>query len=159
MKRIISIILVLVLSLSSLCACGGKGTSLTRANYKDYIYFNIREQYIKKSVDVGHWGSQTRNTDLYFTVWSNGTSSNFNYNNVKIKLRIYGSYGIADLKSISDSPDEMKTFEIFVELSPNISGQTPYGIDSQKISGNGKAIVRCEFQYEVVSISGTVTPA
>lgn len=161
MKRAISILLVLVMCLSmSIClnGCAG-GTKLSLSNYKTYMSINIHDKYISKGVQVGYWGNQTRNTHLYFEVLSSGESANHNYNNVKIKIRIYGSYGLADLKSISDSPDETKSFEIFVTLEPNISGLTVGGVDSQKISGDGKAIVSCNFQYEVVSISGTVTPA
>lgn len=158
MKKTVSVLLVLVICMS-ICACGSGGTSLTLTNYKEYFNFTIDDMYQTRSVDIGHWGTWSRNTDLYFKVWSRGASSNFNYNNVKIKVRIYGSYGLADLKSISDSPSETRNFEIIVELSPNISGLAAGGVESQRISGNGKAIVTCNYQYEIVSISGTITPA
>ena len=161
MKKSISALFALILTLSlclNLTACTGS-QKLTLVNYKDYLSFNISDNYTSQSVDVGHWGSQSRKTALSFTVWSNGVSSNFNYNNVTIKVRIYGTYGIADLRSISDSPDSYENFELFVNLNPNISGATLGGVETEKISGNGKAIVSCDYSYEIVSISGTVSPA
>ena len=160
MKKAISILLVFIMTLSicmSLTACGG--TKLTLDNYENYLTLDVSISYKQKSVSVGYWGMRDRTTHICGSVSSQGVSQNFNYNDVKIKVRIYGTYGLTTLASTTYDAKSYHEFETFVEISPNISGTTPEQIEGEKISGNGQAIVDVSYEYEIVSISGTITPA
>lgn len=160
MKKVISILLVFIMTLSmcmSLTACGG--TKLTLENYENYLTLDVGVSRHYEDISVGYWGTQSRTTYIYGWAQSQGASPNFNYNDVKIKVRIYGTYGLTTLASIDTEAKSYQEFETFVELSPNVSGTTPEKITGENISGNGQAIVDYDYKYEIVSISGTITPA
>lgn len=157
MKKTISLIIIIVMCLS-LCACS-TGERLDLNNYTQYLSITTVTHNDSEAVRVGAIPNVSRTVALRPSVKVEGVSSNFNYNNVKIKVRIYGSYGTTDLVSYSQDADagSMKKFDILLELSPNIAGS---GYISETIYAPlGKAIVDCDYDYEIVSISGTVKPA
>lgn len=161
MKKAISILLVFVLTLG-LCACGSSQSNqieLTKENYTNYLTLRVGDRYNSQSVSVGYFGTQLRDTALFFSAESIAASTNFNYNDVVIKIRVYGTYGTATLASMTDTPEKTETFEIMMEIRPNISGNTAEIVYSDKILGGGYAIVDCTYKYEIVSISGNLTPA
>lgn len=164
MKKAISILLVLVMSLS-MCGCAGGSKSgeikLTLDNYEQYLKFNAC--YVdtgSKNVSVGHWGVISRPYKLIANLNVQGTSTNFNYNDIKITILCSGSYGTTTLASVSGDADEgsYKTFNQTVVLTTDISGAGRLYPDLVTAPG-GKAIVDVVSECKVIGISGTVTPA
>ena len=159
MKKALSLILALVMCLS-LCACGGSSkVTLDLNNYQQYISVSPTNSEITKGVTVGQYPNISRNTALRLSVVAEGVSTNFNYNDVIIKVRFYSSYGTTDLVSYSKAADAgtKQNFDIVLELSPNIAGS---GDVVELINApSNKALVEIDCKYQIISISGTVTPA
>ena len=163
MKKALSLILALALCLS-MCACaGGKSNEieLTLDNYMQYL--KIVSSYVGKgttNVTAGYWGTVSRTTKLYANLKVEGTSTNFNYNNVKITFLCSGSYGTTTLASVGGDADKgsFQTFNQTVELTTDISGAGSLYPDLVAAPG-GKAIVEVISECKVIAVSGTVTPA
>ena len=164
MKKAISIIVMLIICLN-MCACAGIAKSneieLTLDNYQQYLKFiNCHCDKRTQTVSVGHYGNIARPYALFGRFVVEGTSTNFNYNNVKITIQCSGSYGTTTLASVSGDADKgsYQTFNQTVVLTTDISGAGKLFPDLVTAPG-GKAIVEVVSECKVVAISGTVTPA
>ena len=171
MKKLIALILALILCLS-LCACGGKETKLTLENYTQYITL---ETACSLSDDIRVADTELPGTGGVVTFYMGdtitpmvkiiGASSNFNYNNVKVKVRFSGTYyGYVfrnpDGWHIDVDPVGEKTFEYVLEATANIGG------NSEKVKGSyilpeGMLSDRdlLSFTVEVIEVSGTISEA
>ena len=165
MKKMISILLGLAICLS-MCFCfpgcgKGKEIKLTLDNYKEYLNIERCSVYEEtKGVPVGYFGTLERCYQLSCGVKTTGASTNFNFNNVKIKVRCHGTYGTNTLVSASLTADSgsIKSFDEIIEVSTNIAGSCSFG-ETLVSAPAGKAIVEVRADCEIVGISGTVTPA
>lgn len=174
MKRILSVVLCVLFIGLTFCACGGKETPLTVENYKDYLNVEINvstslsaDDNVLASGAILKDGSRfvgSAFTKLRYWGEVSGASSNFNYKDVKIKARIFGTYEgmknmkdypFSDYQSIGDIP-----FEYEAEISTNISGsgklETVY-VDIPDDVCTDDSLINSDF--EIIEISGTVSPA
>ena len=174
MKRIISILLCVLFIGLTFCACGSKETQLTVDNYKDYLNVDIKVSVSGSADDSvlasgailkdGSRFSGSAFTKLAYWGEVSGASSNFNYNDVKIKVKISGTYEgmknmkdypFTDYQSIGDVP-----FEYEAEISTDISGsgklETVYVDIPDDVCTDGNLI---KSEVEIIEISGTVSPA
>ena len=163
MKKAISIMLVLAICLG-MCACGADTKSneieLTLDNYKQYLDVKrVEIDDISKNVQVGQYTAY-KCYQLGGVINIAGSTTNFNYNNVKVIVRFSGTYGTGKLETLSPKADEgsITNFNEVVELTLNISGNG--FINSPLITApNGKALVEINGSGEIIGISGTVSPA
>lgn len=179
MKKVIALILALVLCLS-LCACGGgssapktTGTPLTLDNYKDYLTFrvNVSEPSFTEGLSVSNlnFGNGIRyDSDNgsgftfvlydYFNISASaiGVSTNFNYNDVMITVLVKVNYKTVDIDT--NVWTEAAEYETELVFDCNIAGN---GGESAVLQGTGKNMLgkMMEYSWEVIDISGTVTPA
>lgn len=184
MKKTISLFLALVLCLS-LCACSSSrnssdGTSnggnsnevkLTLENYSKYLSITARVND-PSAFDGGGLNVQSKNNgagipydggNTYYVynylnqnVFVEGASTNFNYNDISVTVRFTGTYKTVDIQTSEwDSGNEFSS-DVIVEC--DIAGK---GGKSEKFTGNGGYLLRdmADIKWEVVAISGTVTPA
>ena len=166
----------------SLVACGGNGgTELTVDNYSKYLeissYFidsDKADGIIVSALNYGE-GLQTKNgyvshvyniMDIVASV--SGLSQNFNYNDIKITCKLTGTYGTYEsepagtmhelnyIYGFSGSGTFSK--EIVIECDISGNGYTSEEVInlSNRLYTSKEAI---DYTLEVVSISGTVTPA
>jgi len=176
MKKALSLLLALVLCLS-LCACGteeeneSKGIVLTPENFDTYVRTEkrfTRDNYAK---------------DVYLYLATTGASTNYDYNNVSVTYKVSQNWTCSGTIMDDSSPasewetwshDELLEFTITVKT--DISG---YGEASENYSID---VVRCselhkdgyssdgwesdnykypdmrDFTWEIVSVTGTLTP-
>lgn len=164
MKKTLSLLLTLVLLLgiaTNMTACEKK-TELTAANVEDYINFKVWEWY--ESI-YGGAGPLQKDIVLSFRASAEGVSSNFNYNEVYVKLRIYGSCALAEFDT--DTFMGREEFEAYIHLYLNISGSTNEFAEVQYVVntyygrtlGEAQRITSCYYDYEIVEVSGYLTPA
>ena len=175
MKKTHALLLVLVMVLS-LCACGAKKeTQLTLDNYKDYLTIEAvgtTSTSYDDSVDVpglylnngDYCIGGAKFTKLAYYASVEGASSNFNYNNVVIKIRVFGTYeGLKNAKGFPfvDYQDAGSfPFDHIFEVRTNIAGIGESTWEYEEIPDNmctESSLVNDE--YEIVEISGTVSPA
>ena len=85
-----------------------------------------------------------------------GVSTNFNYNDVSLTVRFTGTYKTVDINTRKWNGGNEINSEVTVEC--NIAGE---GSIWEDFSGNGGYMLRkmADVEWEVVAISGTVTPA
>ena len=172
MKRAISLILAIMMCLS-LCACGGKSDNikLTLDNYSTYLSVDakmyngsifedaVNVQAVNNGRGIPYKGGSTtfyvyEKLSTFLEV--KGASTNFNYNDVSITVRFTGTYQTVDINTCQwDNGNEINT-ELTVQC--NIAGE---GNAFGKFSGNGGYMYdeRADVKWEVVAISGTVSPA
>ena len=184
MKKTIAILLVLVMALS-LCACGGNGknggngTELTLDNYTDYLkikpYAGKGGELIE--VEEAFWlgrynGKYKEVHDDFFVALIGGISSesvspNFNYSNVKVTVRFAGTVLTIDRNSDPDNPEKVeRTFEFEGTFALTAGGTDKdetitYDLGNYMIPGGAAAYSEFEpnCTYEIIDISGMVTPA
>ena len=162
MKRLIALLLAAALSLS-LAACGGSNSiELTLENYEDYLTIN---PYGSQSGDEiwlsTTYGSTLRwHSEIQCGAKIEGTSTNFNYENVVIELELYGTYEANEkneMSIIDDRHSVDKNYDITVTIETDVSG-----------NGDSSEIIELEDNfytdtpnftpnYKVISISGTVS--
>lgn len=153
MKKAVSLILALVLCLG-LCACTAEpketepaGVELTLDNYDDYLEINVEDDY--HQIEGNRRG-------LSFIADVTGVSSNYNYDNVTVKVRIHGSYQYVNL--VGAVHYWTNEYNLTIEIDTNIAG------NGQKESTQCRAPSGCgiagyaDFQYEIIEVSGTVSP-
>lgn len=169
MKKALSLILALVLCLS-LCACDNSDANsdevkLTLENYSKYLSIkakvgnpDIFDGGVKLMHDVPIEGGARSFVYTYFniTLGVEGVSTNFNYNDLSITVRFSGTY-----KTYDDAAREWDSGnKLDAELTAkcNIAGE---GSASTKFYPDGGYVLqeKANVGWEVVAISGTVTPA
>lgn len=171
MKRTIAIFLSLVMALS-LYACGGKSneTELTLDNYSTYLTVsaNVNNPDFEDAVGVHSyndgWGiPYDGGSTLYLynhlktSVYVRGTSTNFNYNNVSVTVRFVGTYKTVDLHTCEWSNDNPVDMEVIAkcDISGNGKAEDGFSYNDECNMYNSMANV----EWEVVAVSGTVSPA
>lgn len=167
MKKFLCIVLFGIFLLS-ITGCGGNSNSiqLTKDNYKKYL--NIEAKCFSGSLEDSY-GVVVPITDtytatrLYSSIVGNlkvsGASTNFNYNDIKIVVKILGTYKAFEKDGDYKTPIT-KNFEMIMESSPNISGNADTVI--KKINLDDNLLTHeylLNYDTEVVEISGSVTPA
>jgi hypothetical protein len=169
MKKALSLLLALVLCLS-LCACGSKensnGTELTLDNYSNYLTVSARlgdsgDVYVG-TANMGHGvkfsGGWTYYLykELFCAVDIKGVSTNFNYNNISVTVRFTGKYQTADKGTYNWTFGGDIDKEVTVNC--NIAGE---GYVSEIVLTDKRYVMSdmTDVKWEVVAISGTVTPA
>lgn len=179
MKKVLALVMTLVLVLS-LAACGGidgssnnKEIELTLDNYSKYLEIKPAgsTDYYNGAVLQDPMGVRTKTGSKVFTLIGavefyttiSGKSQNFNYNDVKVTGRLKGTIGtfksttgIVEGENVFDGSEP---FDKEVVLECDITGAANY---TEKYKLPNKVYttddeIECEF--EVTSISGTVTPA
>lgn len=173
MKKSIAIIMALAMCIS-LCACGGgkDNIKLTLDNYSTYLSVDARMyngSLFEDAVNVQHLNNghgipyNERGSSTFYvyeklitSLEVKGVSTNFNYNDVSITVRFTGTYQTVDIDTGEwDSGNEIST-ELTAKC--NIAGE---GSAFDKFSGNGGYMYdeRADVKWEVVAISGTVSPS
>ena len=175
MKKALSLFLVLVLCIS-LCACGTKEEEsneivLTPENFDTYVR-------TEKSFTRDNYANEYANKDVYLYLATTGASTNYDYNNVSVTYKVSQNWNCSGYIMDPNLPatewetwshDELLEFTITVKT--DISG---YGEASEKYSID---VVRCselhkdgwesdnymypdmrDFTWEIVSVTGTLTP-
>lgn len=172
MKKLLAFILAAALALS-LAACGGgaegsKGTELSADNYAQYLNLNVTafSGDPKLSYPVG-----VQITDSYKammlcgTIWINmevsGASTNFNYNDVVIKVKATVTYGTDTYKNeFADIRNNKETYQFDLEAKTNISGNCDVIVEKYELpDGYYTHDYLVSVDYEILEIAGTVTPA
>lgn len=163
MKKLLALFLIVVLCLS-LSACGDGSIELTVDNYDDYLSVgaSISNPSFTDGVHVsygipypnGEGGTYYIYEYLNARLNVEGKSTNFNYNDVVVTIKFNGKYRSHDL---NDWSQEMP---IELELTANcdISG---CDLVTDKFTDSGSYLHEEAIyaDWEIVSISGTVTPA
>lgn len=180
MKRTLSLILALILCIA-LCACnsdskkGDETTSnpdeikLTLENYSKYLDITGRMNdpsftegtyvgSLNGGYGIAYEGGSTFYLYKYFNCSTHveGVSQNYNYNDVKITVRYKGEYQTVDTHTNEWTGGNEVSKEVTIEC--NIAGE---GSFQDKFEGNGGYMLRdmADIEWEVVEISGTLTPA
>lgn len=182
MKKAISIILVLVIGFS-LCACAGETKTneieLTLDNYDDYLKI---WPYISLPHDIAR--TNTRYFDamdgtscivmdyssyICLGVSVEGISENFLYSDITLEVKATGRYIAVDqnyaYNSCHTTVYQNRTFSQYIECKLDITGDGT-GISTGKVSVPGGLVIpyhsfypSTDFSFEIVNISGTVSPA
>ena len=165
MKRVIGVLLAL--SLMLLCfGCGDDGSiELTKDNY---------EEYLKVTARCFTSGNKSINNHSYYdsvtgTVDVEGVSSNFNYKDVTVSVRIAGSYYVCDSDGhIEDSQGSngRDAFDETINVKCDISGSGSGEATKELNERSGVALSVwyttdqfIEAGYDVVDVKGKVVPA
>ena len=176
MKRTVALLLALFLVMAlSLCACGGDKTKLTMDNYETYLDIDCSSK-LGGAKDYGEiMGGRHIGSSIYTTIGAtltvNGKSDNYNYHNVSVTAKITGHYIPFSEKVMEQLNRNEITMENYVysHLEPvdiTLTANTDivgHGSDSHTIQlpsdlwllkGGADSLT-----YEIVDVSGTLTPA
>ena len=149
---------------------------ITAENFDKYFntsyYCNCSDIFDGKAVGVsgvfGQYGFDlgTGTSTLYFykgidtiSVYVEGASSNYNYNDIVVTFKCSGTYkeivGISSSSKIGDAKD----FSVELTVECNIAGEgaanTEYTLPADHYTHSDLI----DAHWEIVSVSGTVTPA
>jgi len=182
MKKVLAMLLTFAMCLG-MCACGGAqkdddSIELTIGNYNDYLDINMTiANYVDPEDPYAYYyPTDIKNshgdivgygyTEVKFGFEVEGVSSNYNYNDVVITGRFNGDYeGFSFWWDENDdyiSIDEPFEFDITVKTNIAGNGDNFYILEMDGNHPKGhyytsKDYFKCDF--EVVEVSGTVTPA
>ena len=145
-------------------------TILTLDNYSQYLNVDacmmdpfdvtkgVNVQAVNNGSGVPYDGGRTFYLYKYFDarLYVEGASSNFNYNDVSVTVRFTGTYQTVDINTSEWDDGNEVNYELSVDC--NIAGE---GSVSEEFSGNGEYMLykMSNINVEVISVSGTVTPA
>lgn len=155
------ILSLLFLTAAMVSACGMNSTKLTDSNYNDYLKVKVSAQAAKN--DDTYWSEEIDGEQIlakqYLILGCSvrGTSQNFNYNDVKLGLKI-----TINAKCFNQSNDEIidKVIEETVELDTDIAGNSIESFKKEySFDGYGMNDEYIDVTTELVSIEGNVTPA
>lgn len=163
MKKVISIVLVLVMALS-LCACNSGGTKLTEGNVESYVDISCwiyPDNYYQRPINTANgkvYSDEPRS--ITACCKAEGLSTNFNYEGVVITIKVFGEYKEAPIRPngfVSDSDAVTVPFEKTIKIRTDISGG---GSINEKICDfTDKIILSYKIDYKIISVEGTVNPA
>lgn len=166
MKKIIKYLMLIIFTMISMTGCGlSKKIYLNMNNYEKYLKINtnvynaiLDDQVYVGSIEIGN-GYSTFYMYKSYRGWLSikGVSQNFNYNDVKIKVKISGDYKyykIGDYKN----PDS-DSFEMTLEASTDIAGNSKDAYEDRYLGENVTHENLINYKVEVISVSGYVTPA
>ena len=153
MKRLLSILLICTM-MFCLAACGksegSKDIQLSKDNFDDY--FNL-------SISAHAGGEQVydpltlsyKNDSVVINYSVEGATSNYNYNDVTIKLKIK-----VNCTGVFSNPDDtiQTKFEKEYIIDTNISGKAEECVDILRVGGYGLEEEDISFEYEIVEVNG-----
>lgn len=177
MKRIIALVLAAIFCLLTFCACGekkedDKGDSnkiqLTTENYKTYLDVNV--EVVGGGKDYPNMFDSDpicySAIDAIATV--KGASSNYNYENVVITIKVSGEYEHMSGLSAYDWPStdgkkpiNMEDIVITTNIAGNGEGRSSMNVVDNFDGYGDYDVARMDWtypKYEVVSVSGYVVP-
>jgi hypothetical protein len=145
-----------------------KGTELTTDNYAQYINLDIKASAgdpLFTCPDGVRISESYMATMLYGSVFVNmtvsGASTNFNYNDVTIKVKATVTYRTDTYKNyFADIMESKETQEFDLEAKTNISGNCDVIVAYYELpEGYYTHDYLISVDYEMVEVTGTVTPA
>ena len=175
MKGKISAFFVMIMLMLLVTGCGGKGEkeddsiALTMDNYQQYL--NVSSSWNLTGSEEGLFKNvcpeQTKDgrtswswkKEIGYRASVKGASTNFNYDDVVVVLKVSGTYDTFDMEYGEYGKwvrEEDNPIDLTMEITTNIAGE---GDDFQTISSSRwihENLVNSTI--EVVSVSGTVTP-
>lgn len=170
MKKLLSMLLICTM-MFCLAACGkSKDIELTLDNYDDYLKIEVNSYAYGDMYGVSEGVKVSDTTyalmfygDINGNAYVKGASTNFNYNDVKIKVKLSGEYESYKFDTYmlgSFAESENGTYEMIFELDTNISGDSEqfnveYALPDGYVTHNH---LLYNTNVEVIEISGTVTP-
>jgi len=160
MKKYLALILVLVMCLS-LCACGKK-IELTADNASKYldiytVKYMDHSKSVKNSSDLGWLGNYWK-----FQFRTEGVSTNFNYDDICIQAKITITYTrYKDLNYIYNAFEEYDTQTVvrYVEIETDIAGEGYIELDPIDLGSYYTGEDHLNVEFEIIEISGSVSPA
>ena len=177
MKKVLALLLAMVLVLS-LAACGGGSSNsgeieITLENYSKYLeIFDSVHTSGYPDMEIGGRGIRTKtgshvhslHDTLGFYVSVSGKSQNFNYNDIKVTGRLKGSYGtyksiVGEIVEGEEVFNGSETFDKEIKVECDITGKAEYSEEGKTPDKTYTHDEEIESEFEVTSISGTVTPA
>lgn len=156
-KRIFGLFLVVVILVT--CSCNSNNSvedfekeeddnsiELTLDNYADYL-------------DVEYTCNERNSDEIRYTVNVTGVSTNFNYNDVELTVKIEGGYSLYDNREQRIQTGVPHECELTV--STNIAGDGSATNTVEYFDGvmEQKSLEVGNTEFEVISVSGNVTPA
>lgn len=187
MKRKIIMIILVAGLVCSVCSCGGNNANivsqseqvnssdiqLTVDNYEKYLDFSCSRK-LAGAIDYGQAMGTGKNigqavyTTIAPTVTVRGKSSNYDYNDVMVKVKVTGyyvPYSQEVMKKINKGKLELENYikdnmipiDVTLNVSTDILGA---GSDSSTISVSDDYWVMdtsVEMDYEVIEVTGTMT--
>ena len=179
MKKVLALMLALVLVLS-LAACGGGSNSneieITMDNYSKYLKIGGSigcNERLDNALGVGSlnggMGIATPSgstfyvyDSIYYSASVSGLSENFNYNDIKVTVKLTGSCKTYEDKKSGGvyAFTGSQSFEKDdIEIECDITGNGRFYEEEELSGGAYTHSEMVESNFEIVSISGTVTPA
>ncbi len=172
MKKLLTLMLAAALALS-LVACGGgnKGTELTVDNYEQYLDLNIGVSTGNTSIGYATFvmdstGTKGGQVDMLYDSLSakmnlSAKSTNFNYNDVTIKVKVTANYEYCTPPLSSLLVGQADVCEFNLEAKTDIAGNCDVVTDDYNLPEDHftHSYLIGDVTYEIVEISGTVTPA
>ena len=163
-KRVLGCIMIAVM-IVTMCSCGNNNEiELTLDNYSDYLdvsvsWYGTGEKYfLNNGLKItSNYEALVMVDSVGMSVEVSGVSTNFNYNDVTITLKIKGNYNCYDFLNI-DGPEYTYDYESILTVDTNISGS---GSNSDFIELSDHLVTHdylISGEYEIIEISGTVTP-
>lgn len=150
---------------------------LTVDNFEKYIKLVNQQCYGQGKYecidDFGKKATLNWHDKIHASVELEGISSNFNYNDIKIVYKVTGSYRrfakkpYELIKSLdvgrgqiqyTDTTMVTESFEIEVVVDTDICGNGTESMDYQIPGGYRTDSSEISYKFEVIGISGTVTP-
>ena len=126
-------------------------------NYNNYLELNVFDDYETRGVPTVY-GTIQEKAAINFYANAKGVSTNYNYNNVVIKIKIHCIYQ-ENAAWAQSGKLETKTFDTTLTLKLNVAG-------TGSVTGTcpASSADRCihdvvSFDYTIVDIQGTVAPA
>ncbi len=166
MKKVTALALLLI-SLLALCSCGGSGTKLTKDNFTTYFKIDTGIKGIGEPARASNGAYFAYNT-MKIVCNVNAISSNYNYSNVTVKIKLKGHYDYFDaaetyyaMKKVFIDPSV--NFEETLTINVDISGKGESNTneftmpDGKLITPGASDCFTCD--YEILSVTGTVEKA
>lgn len=163
MKKVLSIFLLLVMCFSFAgCSSNDSDTKsdsknyidLTFANYEDYLEFSLKYSLGGTSQTYGFGKCYS---DLQPDVKISGATSNYIFNNVDVAIRFFGTYYSYPYSHYNKTPSANKIeLDETITIHCNVGGNGTYSTPIKLIGLT--TMDSLNIAYEVVSVSGSVTP-
>ena len=172
MKKVLLILLALTMCVS-MCACGSddstnnKNTNGANSVSKNDESITLTLDNYEQYLNIVNVFCDTEDQRIYATINIKARSTNFNYNNVKVEINFKGSYkaslteydaqlgGVKILDSYTDNYNCNHT--VTLDIAGNYFNEYDIVTLKQDYTSQSKDIT--DFDYTIVGISGTVTPA
>lgn len=159
MKKLLSILLICTM-MFCLAACGkdnkNKDIELTSDNFEDY--FNVNVKTLRGGKQVADPLTLEQKDSCAVVEYSlEGASSNFNYNDVEIEIKVTIKF-VGDVSVVEQG--KTATIESQYTIKTDISGNSENEQEIVMLDGFLLGLAfDTEIEYEIVSISGTLSPA